>query len=87
MKNLIDNLISYFNGKTENNNIQNAPNGVCPNCWGSQNWDGEFYKFLKKHNNNPKKNIYNNFIQDVARKLDKITLKSNTYVCETCASK
>ncbi len=39
---------------------------------------------MKGENNNPSENIYNNFVQEVARKLDKITVKENSYTCETC---
>ncbi len=39
---------------------------------------------MKGQNENPSKDTYNSFVQDVARKLDKITIKSNTYTCETC---
>ncbi len=81
---LIENLKSYFKKKENSQGKGLAPEGVCPNCWGKQEWDGEYYKFMKGQKENPSDETYNNFVQDVARKLDKITIKENTYTCETC---
>lgn len=82
--NLIENLKTFFKRKSENKEIGNAPEGVCPNCWGRQEWEGEHYKFMKGENGNPSTETYNTFIEDVARKLDKITIHNDTYTCETC---
>ena len=82
--NLIENNKRYFKNKTNNNETGNAPEGVCPNCWGKQEWEGEHYKFMKGENENPSTEIYNSFIKDVARKLDKITIDKDSYTCETC---
>ena len=82
--NLIQNLKSYFKKKENKKETGAAPEGVCPNCWGKQEWDGEYYKFMKGQNGDPGEETYNNFVQDVARKLDKIIVKENTYTCETC---
>ena len=82
--NLIENIKTYFKNKVNNKEKKRAPEGVCPNCWGKQEWDGEYYKFMKGENKNPSTEIYNSFIKDVARKLDKITIDKDTYTCETC---
>ena len=82
--NLIENIKTYFKNKTDNKVTGIAPEGVCPNCWGKQEWEGEYYKLMKGENGNPSKNTYNSFVQDVARKLDKITINKDTYTCETC---
>jgi hypothetical protein len=81
---LIDNLKSYFKKKTNNELLGDAPEGVCPNCWGKQEWEGEFYKKIKANNITPEHNTYNNFIHEVAEKLDKIILKEDALICETC---
>lgn len=81
---LIQNLKSYFKKKENQEESGLAPEGICPNCWGKQEWDGEYYKFMKGQNANPTEDTYNNFVQDVARKLDKIIIKESTYICETC---
>lgn len=81
---LIENLKTYFKSKENQKESRSAPVGVCPNCWGAQEWDGEYYKFMKGQSGNPSEDRYNNFVQEVARKLDKITVKGSTYTCETC---
>jgi hypothetical protein len=81
---LIENIKSYFKKKTNNQEAGAAPEGVCPNCWGKQDWDGEHYTFMKGQNSNPSNDTYTNFVKDVARKLDKIVVNKDNYVCETC---
>ncbi len=81
---LLQNLKDYFKNKENKDETAIAPVGVCPNCFGKQEWDGEYYKFMKGQNANPSEAVYNSFVQDVARKLDKITIKENAYSCETC---
>ena len=81
---LIENLKTYFKKKDNNEETGDAPVGVCPNCWGETAWEGEYYKFKKGHDGNYDDDTYNNFVQDVARKLDKITVKGNERLCETC---
>lgn len=85
--NLIESIKTYFKNKTENKETQNAPEGVCPNCWGKQEWEGEYYKFVKGENGNPDKEVYNSFVKNVARKLEKITINKDSYACETCSVK
>lgn len=81
---LIENLKTYFKKKDKGEETGKAPVGVCPNCWGRYEYDGEYYSFMKGQNGNPSEEIYNNFVAEVARKLDKITIKENSYICETC---
>ena len=85
--NLIENIKTFFKNKTDNKETRVAPDGVCPNCWGKQEWEGEYYKFIKGENGDPSLETYNSFVKDVARKLDKITIHKNTYTCETCKVK
>ena len=84
---IVDNLKSYFNNKSKEVAIEKSPEGICPNCWGKEEWDGNYYAFMKGNDGNPSTETYNTFIQDVARKLDKITLDKNTYLCTTCKLK
>ncbi|MFT5078109.1 MAG: hypothetical protein ACI836_001014 [Saprospiraceae bacterium] len=42
---------------------------------------------MKGQGGNPSEETYNNFVQNVARKLDKITVKRDTYTCESCKLK
>lgn len=87
MNDLIENIKTYFKNKAEKNEVGESPEGVCPNCWGKQEWEGEYYGFVKGENGNPSTATYNSFIKDVARKLEKITIDRNTYTCETCKTK
>ncbi|MEM9143967.1 MAG: hypothetical protein AAGA86_13340 [Bacteroidota bacterium] len=82
--NIIENLSSYFGKKRNNQETGPAPEGVCPNCWGRLEWDGEYYKFMKGENGDPSMETYTSFVANVARKLDRITIKENTFTCETC---
>lgn len=84
---LINNIKNYFGKKENNEETGNAPEGVCPNCWGKQEWEGQFYKKIKVNNITPKNNTYDSFINDVASKLEKITLKDDILICETCQTK
>ncbi len=81
---IIENIKSYFKAKSEGKEVGKAPEGVCPNCWGKQEWDGEFYKIIKSKDAIPESEVYNNFIKKVVKKLDKITLTKDNYTCETC---
>lgn len=81
---LIENIKDYFSKKASKAATGDAPKGICPNCWGAQEWDGEYYKFMKGQNQNPDKETYDNFIKKVARMLDEITINKNNYTCETC---
>jgi hypothetical protein len=80
--NIVNSIKNYFTSKSTGNTTKKAPEGICPNCWGKQEWEGEFYKKIKTGTPNDK--TYENFINDVAIKLDKITLKKDILVCETC---
>jgi hypothetical protein len=82
--NLLNNVRAYFKKKRNNEETGLAPEGVCPNCWGKQEWEGEFYKIIKSKDAKSESETYNNFIKDVVKKLDKITLTKEDYACETC---
>ena len=65
-----------------------TPEGLCPNCWGSQEYDGqirELYRDRQIDVNNHEANYA--FIQDfVVTHLDGIRLKkgANSLECPTC---
>ena len=84
---LFEKVKAYFDRKKKGEDAAVAPEGVCPNCWGKQEWDGEYYKFIKGEGGDPSRDTYTSFIQDVTRKLDKITIKKDTYSCENCKVK
>lgn len=84
MMDVFENIKSYFYKMEHHQMTGSAPMGVCPNCWGRQEWDGEYFKVIKGQNINPNDEIYDNFIRKVVRKLGKVTVKKNAYYCETC---
>lgn len=84
---IAENIKSFFKAKEINEATGSAPEGICPNCWGRQEWEGNYYKLMKARNITPESNTYNNFINEVASKLDKITLKEDAYECTTCQMK
>ena len=83
---MIDKLISFFKLKEETTG--KTPEGLCPNCWGKQEYDGiirDMYEDKQIDVNNHQANYA--FIQDfVVNKLDGIKLKkgNNSFECPTC---
>lgn len=45
--NLIDNILMFFKRKNETE-LEEAPLGFCPNCWGRQEYGGQFFEAIKK---------------------------------------
>ena len=84
---LIKSLTDYFK-KNPTNKTEEAPDGICPNCWGEQEYDKRIrvmYEDKQIDVNNYKAN--HAFIQDfVINKIDGIKLiKANSgYNCPTC---
>lgn len=82
---LLESLKSYFNKKRDNQPTGNAPKGICPNCWGKQQWEGEFYEFIKGSKNDKRDETYNSFINKIVESNIKgITIQKDTYTCKTC---
>lgn len=65
-----------------------APKGYCPNCWGNQEYGGQFFEAVRNHGidiNTDNPDI--GWIQDYAEKhLAGIKLEDHgdEYVCPTC---
>ena len=85
--NRISALIDYFK-KNRTPKKENTPGGYCPNCWGRQEYGGEFFEVAKNYNadiNTPNPNI--GWIKDYANKhLSSIELKQKDkqLICEKC---
>ena len=82
---IAENILEYLRkGKKEDL----APHGLCPNCWGNQEYGGQFYEAIKNHGldiNAANPEI--GWIQDYAEKnLHKIKLEDHgdEYVCPAC---
>jgi hypothetical protein len=62
---ILQNVKDYFSAKSEGKEIKKAPKGICPNCWGKEEWDGEFYKLKKGNRLVGNDQTYNNFINKI----------------------
>jgi hypothetical protein len=84
MTNLIENIKSYFIKKDEGKSPLSAPEGMCPTCWGHDEWDNQYYKVVRdKHLLN--KDIYSSFISKIVDKHVTTSHKhGNKYICTTC---
>ena len=82
--NLSENLKNFFKRKSNHEPTGEAPEGVCRNCWGRPDWEGNSYKLMKARNITPEATSSHSFINEVVTKLDKITLKEDSYECTTC---
>ena len=84
---MIEKLIAFFK-KTAQETNNETPEGVCPNCWGNQEYDSVIRELYQDHQidvNNGQAN--HNFIQNVVvNKIEGIKLKkgNNGLVCPTC---
>jgi len=84
---MIEKLMEFFSRSKEETKGK-TPEGFCPNCWGSQEYDNtirELYKDKQIDVNNHSANYA--FIQDfVVNRIDGIHLKKgeNSLQCPTC---
>lgn len=84
---LIGNIIDYLKAK-ETGEGPKAPEGLCPNCWGTQEYEGKFYHAIK----NQKVDVNSSseflgWVQDYANKhLLGIQIKTQAEekACEKC---
>ena len=84
---LVENLINFFKKSAEETKGK-APVGVCPNCWGSQEYDNEIRELYKDKQidvNNHSAN-HSFIIAAVVKRIDGITFKKGTsgFVCPSC---
>lgn len=84
---MLDTLIQFFK-KSRDETIGEVPSGLCPNCWGSQEYDSVIRKmyFDKQIDVNNHEANYA-FIQDfVVNKISGIKLitDNNKHICPTC---
>jgi len=77
---MIEKLIAFFR-RPASETKNEIPEGVCPNCWGSQEYDSiirELYQDNQIDVNNGQANL--NFIQNVVvNKIEGIKLKKRKY--------
>ncbi len=86
---LADSLIDFLKGSGLKHD--KAPEGICPNCWGKQEYGGKFYDVVQKHGvdiNQKDPNV--GWVEEYAEKhLTGIELhkQGDYYTCNTCKSK
>lgn len=84
---MIEKLTAFFK-RPASETKNESPDAVCPNCWGSQEYDSvirELYQDNQIDVNNGQANL--NFIQNVVvNKIEGIKLKKGNYglVCPSC---
>jgi|GEM_PF-704496 len=82
-----ESLSDYLNESKEVSKGEN-PQGLCPNCWGTQEYGGKFYEAARNWDADVNtKNINVGWIRDYVNKhLHKIKLKPHKegQVCEHC---
>ncbi|MGB5379277.1 hypothetical protein [Muriicola sp.] len=84
---LVQSLLDLLK-KDDNTASKETPVGMCPNCWGTQEYSGKFYEASKNYDadvNTPNPNI--GWIRDYANKhLAGIALQPHEegQVCEHC---
>ena len=87
---LLETLSAFFS-RTAEETADDAPQGVCPNCWGRYEYDGEIRQIARDRqidvNNGLKRYA---FIQDfVVNHIDGISLRSDEHkqVCPKCGAR
>ena len=87
---MVDKLISFFK-KPKEETVTQVPDGMCPNCWGEQEYDNQIrdlYKDEQINVNNHEANYA--FIQEfMVTHLSGIQLRKgdNGFECPTCRAK
>lgn len=84
---LVDSMLSFLKSK-DTTETQTVPAGMCPNCWGRDEYEGQFYDRVKQENQDVNSNNPNlGWVADYANKhLTGISLqpKGDELVCERC---
>ena len=84
---ILNSLLGFLK-KNQSFNKEEAPESVCPNCWGKEEYGGQFYEAVKNNNFDVNhKNPDIGWVQDYANKhLLAIELKKegNDLVCQKC---
>ncbi len=82
---IIERIKNYFSKKRKGEETGAAPEGVCPNCWGKQEWDGHFFELIKDPHLTPEGRRYQSFISKVVdQHVGSLHKHGDRYVCTTC---
>jgi hypothetical protein len=84
---LVDSIIQFLSNKEKSE--KDAPEGLCPNCWGRQEYSGQFYKAAKNENVDVNAaSEHRGWVQEYADKhLSDIKLvkEDDVLVCKVCS--
>ncbi len=84
----LEQSLKNFIEKHEHEKEGESPEGLCPNCWGTQEYEGKFYEAVRNWDADvDTKNIDIGWIRDYVNKhLINISLKPHQegQVCEHC---
>jgi hypothetical protein len=87
MPNIFESLLNFLKKKPSPGD-GNTPDGLCPNCWGQQQYGGKFFEAVKNYDVDINaKNPHTGWVKEYADKyLTKIELKiqDNQLVCQNC---
>ena len=82
---ILENIKAFFEKKANGEKVGKAPEGVCPNCWGREEWDNHYYKEIKDQNILPGSEEHNSFVKKIADRFGDYPYKNGTkYVCQDC---
>ena len=82
---IIENIKNYFTAKAAGDTSEKAPVGICPNCWGKQEWEGDFYKLNRGNKLIGNDQTYKSFIHKIVEdNISGIIINQDNYECETC---
>jgi hypothetical protein len=85
MSAIFENIKTFFSKKENGEATGSAPEGMCPVCWGHNEWEGKYYEVVKDKHLKPGKDIYSNFISEVVDVHVNTTHKhENKYICTNC---
>ncbi len=76
---------NYFAKKWKGESTPAIPKGVCPNCWGRQEWEGQFFELQKDPHLTSEGKRYESFISKVVEKhVGALHKHGDKYVCAGC---
>ncbi len=85
MKGIALNIKNYFSKKERKEETGKSPEGMCPTCWGFNEWDNKQYEVIRDKHLTPGGDLYDSFISKIVDKHVNTTHKhENKYICTTC---
>ena len=81
----IGNVLVRLAKKEKGEPVGSAPKQMCPDCWGFNEWDNQYYEVIKDKHFIPGQDNYESFISKIVEKHVNTTHKhENKYICTTC---